>query len=131
MEQKELFTEALKIEDPWYIESIVFNEDLKQLDININFKKGSIFEYEEEETQVKTYHKAYDTRKKSWRHLNFFEYHCYLNVRVPRIKHSQKGITMIFPPFSGRLYGFTLMFEAYVLQLVKHMPVKQVSHGKK
>ena len=59
--------------------------------------------------------------------LNFFEYECYLIVRTPRIKPDSGGIKLTFPPWRGNLYGFTLMYEAYLLQLCKHMPIHQVA----
>jgi transposase len=36
-------------------------------------------------------------------------------------------VLMVMPPWAGKLSGFTLLFEALVVQLCKHMPVSQVS----
>ncbi len=72
-------------------------------------------------------YKAYDTVKKSWRHLNFFEHECYLNSRTPRIKRDDGTVRLIMPPWSGKVNGFTLLFEALMLQLCKNMPVHQVA----
>ena len=82
----QLFETALGIGTPWFINEVTFNEDKKRLDIYIDFKKGSEFYYEDEEQSIKGDFKAYDTVKKSWRHLNFFEHETYLNARVPRVK---------------------------------------------
>jgi transposase len=68
-------------------------------------------------------HPVYDTQEKEWRHLNFFEHECYLQARVPRVKLPDGSIRLIEPPWSGLQNGFTLLFEALVLQLAKHMPV--------
>jgi transposase len=46
---------------------------------------------------------------------------------VPRIKIDKKSIRLIQPPWSGLSNGFTLLFEALVLQLASHMPVNTVS----
>jgi hypothetical protein len=35
---------------------------------------------------------AYDTKAKTYRHMNFFEHECYLHVRVPRIKRDDGNI---------------------------------------
>ncbi|CAO0823839.1 hypothetical protein DFAR_3960012 [Desulfarculales bacterium] len=29
--------------------------------------------------------KAHDFREFTWRHLNFFQHHCYVTARVPRV----------------------------------------------
>jgi transposase len=119
--QTKLFEMALNIESPFYIKEIEFNIDHKRLDIYIDFKRGSTFDY-----QGGSY-KAYDTKNKQWRHLNFFEHECYLNVRVPRIKLDDGSIKLISLPWEGKNSGFTLLFEALILQLCKAMPVNQVS----
>lgn len=123
----QLFEQALHIKNPWFIKDINFNHKAKRLDIQIDFYKGSTFHYESEEENVKGDFKAYDTEIKEWRHLNFFEHECYLQARVPRIKIDEKRIRLIDPPWSGLSNGFTLLFEALVLQLASHMPVNTVS----
>jgi hypothetical protein len=45
---------------------------------------------------------------------------------VPRIKPDSGGIKMIMPPWSGVVSGFTLLLEALLLTMCKHMPIHQV-----
>ena len=124
---QQLFEEALHIQDPWFIKDIQFDSKNKRLDIHIDFHKGSVFHYESKENNINGDFKAYDTQLKQWRHLNFFEHECYLHARVPRIKIDKKSIRLIQPPWSELSNGFTLLFEALVLQLASHMPVNTVS----
>lgn len=119
--QKRLFEQALHIEAPYYIKELNFDIEARRLDIHIDFKKGSTFINESKE------YKAYDTKEKKWRHLNFFEYECYLHARVPRIRLEDGGIKLIRMPWEGLSLGFTLLFEALLMQLCKAMPVNQVS----
>lgn len=123
---KNVFELALHIQEPWYIENIEFSEENKRLDIHVNFKEGSLFDYESPDENIKGSYKAYDTKEKSWRHLNFFEHECYLHGRVPRVKIDENTVRLIRPPWSGVSNGFTLLFEALVLQLASHMPVHRV-----
>ena len=37
-------------------------------------------------------------KKKTWRHLNFFQYECYLNVRTPRVRTDDNRTLLILPP---------------------------------
>jgi transposase len=122
--QKDLFTVALNIQQPFYVKEIEFNPEAKRLDVHIDFKRGSIFQYNVDGTKESC--KAYDTKEKQWRHLNFFEHECYLNVRVPRVKLSNGKVKLYPMPWEGQNSGFTLLFEALVLQLCKAMPVNQV-----
>lgn len=127
MQIEHLFGQALGIVDPWYIDRVHFDPDHKRLNIYVNFKKGATFSYKDEKTGETNDYKAHDTREKTWRHLNFFEYECYLIVRTPRIKPDKGGIVMIMPPWSGVISGFTLLFEALLLNMCRHTPIHQVS----
>jgi len=126
MQLETLFAAALGIHAPWKISSLTFNSEKKKLDIEVDFERGATFENEDEKTGEKEYYNAYDTVQKTWRHLIFFEHECYLHARIPRIKPKGGGIKMIFPPWSGAVIGFTLLFEALILQMCKNMPVHQV-----
>ena len=121
----ELFEKALGINSPWFIKSIDFDEKKKQLDIRVDFKRGAIFMDDKE--KIKRSYKAYDTVKKTWRHLNFFQHECYLHTRTPRIKRPDGKIRLITPPWSGVVSGFTLLFEGLIIQLCRAMPVHSVS----
>ena len=124
---QQLFELALNIQQPWYIKDIQFNIESKRLDIHIDFKKGSVFHYESEKENIKGDFKVYDTEIKQWRHLNFFEHECYLHARVPRLDISESTKRLINPPWAGLGNGFTMLFEALLLQLASHMPVHTVS----
>lgn len=123
MDTTTIFSTALGITDPWYVKSVKFDKELKRLDIQIAFKKGSSFSV----TGVDGMHKAYDTVEKSWRHLNFFQHECYLTARVPRVRTPDDKLHTVAPIWAGLLNGFTLLFEALILELGRCMPVHQLS----
>lgn len=120
METKNLFEIALGINSPWYVKSVEFTEEKRRLDIYIDFKKGAKFSYEREENL-----KPYDTKKKTWKHLNFFEYETYIHARVPRVQKGDK-VRLIKTPWEGIYSGFTLLYEAMIVSLAKHMPVHTI-----
>lgn len=124
---EDLFQTALGITAPWYIESLKFNVEQSRLDIFINFQRGATFKDNEEDDPSGKEYKAYDTVKKQWRHMNFFQHECYLHARVPRIKRDDGKVRLIPPPWSGKLSGFTLLFEAFLIQMCRSMPVHHVS----
>ena len=62
------------------------------------------------------------SRPTTWRHLNFFQHECYLHARVPRIKRDDGCVRLISPPWSGVVSGFTLLFEALLIQLCMNNP---------
>jgi len=119
---------ALNITDPWFVTDLKFDAELKRLDVYIDFEKGSKFEYIDSKTEeLHKDLKAYDTKNKVWRHLNFFEHECYLHARVPRVKLPDNKVKLIQTPWEGLSNGFTLLFEALLLQLCQAMPVNKVA----
>ena len=127
LSQKDLFAKALMVEKPWYIHEIQFDQQAGKLEIWIDFERGSTFYYEDKELGVKGEFKAYDTTQKTWRHLNFFQYQCYLHAWIPRVDLGDGKVRQVSAPWEGHTAGFTLLFEALILELVKVMPVHQVS----
>lgn len=118
-----LFTRALKLEPPWKITRIDFDEKAGSIKIYIDFPKGSVFRCPICGKAVK----AYDTTEKEWRHLNFMQYACYLKVRVPRVECPGDGIRQIEVPWARNGADFTFLFEAFAMTLVREMPVNKVS----
>jgi transposase len=122
MNPESLFGIALGITPPWEVEGIEFSKEAKRLDIKIGFQRGAAFDCPVCGAPVP----AYDTTEKTWRHLNFFQYEAYLTARVPRVKcpNTGCGVKQVQVPWARAGSGFTLLFEALVMFLVREMPVK-------
>lgn len=119
---------ALNVTEPWFVTDLKFDIEAKRLDVYIDFKKGSSFNYKEQNSSEEfTDLKVHDTKDKRWRHLNFFEHECYIHARVPRVKLPNGKVKLIKTPWEGLSNGFTLLFEALALQLCQAMPVKKVA----
>jgi transposase len=125
MKPEELFAQALFIDSPWFVEKIDLNIQNGELNIFIDFERGSEFAYEDHELGIKGKYKAYDTAEKTWRHLNFFQYKCFLTAHVPRVDIGNGKVRRVRTPWEGESSGFTLMFEAFALELLKMLPVHQ------
>ena len=66
---------------------------------------------------------AHDFQEKTWRHLNFFQHHCYVHASVPRVKCPDHGVKLVDVPWARKGSAFTLLFEQAALTLVREMPV--------
>ena len=118
-----LFEAALGIASPWYINGVEFDVAKKTLAIAIDFIAGSRFAV----PGIEGTHPAHDTVIKRYRHLNFFQHECHLEVRVPRVRLPDGGIRQVEPDWAGRLAGFTLLFEALVMAMCREMTFAAVS----
>jgi len=118
-----LFEAALGIAKPWFVAGVHFDEASKVLSVGIDYTAGSRFGVE----GVAGEHPVYDSLPKRYRHLNFFQHECVLEVRTPRVKLPDGSVRLIEPAFAGKLSGFTLLFEALVLMLARQMPFAAVA----
>lgn len=63
-----------------------------------------------------------NTVERTWRHLNFFQYKTFLHARVLKVRWNGK-CPQVSVPWARKNSGFTLLFEAMVLEYAKHMTV--------
>src|SRR5580704_6626876 len=120
MNENELFQAALGILPPWLIHQCSFSVDAGRLDLYLDFPRGATFSCP---VCGAANCKAFDTTTLTWRHLNFFQHQTYLHARTPRVECSRCGVHRVSVPWARPGSGFTLLFEAFVIQLAKVMPV--------
>jgi transposase len=123
MDTNSLFTMALGLQAPWEVKHLQFDEEAKRLDITIDFTRGADFPCPVCGQPAK----VHDTEEKTWRHMNFFQYACYLTARVPRCKCDKDGVKQVQVPWARPGSGFTLMFEALLMVLVRSMTVREAA----
>lgn len=123
-----LFQAALGLNDPWFVAASrlttlptfgeVSDPGGMVLELEIDFKKGARLPCPVCGAACPTH----DTSKQTWRHLNFWQHASYLLARVPRVKCEHHGVKQVAVPWARPGSGFTLLFEAMILSLLKHMP---------
>lgn len=125
MNTESLFKEALGLSTPWEVTDLEFSAEDKRLDITIDFSRGSTFTCP---VCGAPGAKAYDTQEEEWRHLDFFQHTTHLHARVPRVTCPKGcGVKKVRVPWARAGSGFTLLFEALIMALVREMPVAAVA----
>ncbi len=124
MRDTELLQAALGLGTPWAVSGSRFDALARRLDIDITFAKGARFACPCCEATGCPVH---DTEQKSWRHLSFFQHEAYLNARVPRIRCEVCGVKRVNVPWAREGSGFTLLFEAMLMPLLRSTPVAEVA----
>ena len=120
-----LFRAALGLESPWEVVDVTFDVDQGRIDLHVGFASGARFPCPHCDAEGQPVH---DTRERSWRHLNFFQYQAYIHAQVPRVRcHTCDKTTQVEVPWARRNSGFTLLMEALLVTLCKAMPVRQVA----
>jgi transposase len=124
MRDTNLMQQALGLTPPWTVVRSDFDTEAGRLDVEIDFTPGRRFACPNCGAADCP---AYDTQRKTWRHLNFFQHRAYLHARVPRVRCETCGIRQVNVPWARPDSGFTLLFEAMVMTMVSAMPVKAVA----
>jgi transposase len=124
MRDTTLMQQALGLAPPWTVVRSDFDTEAGRLDVQIDFTPSSRFTCPNCGAADCP---AYDTQRKTWRHLNFFQHQTYLNARVPRVRCEVCGIRQVNVPWARPDSGFTLLFEAMVMTMVSAMPVAAVA----
>jgi len=125
MQPETLFGLALGITPPWYVKAAEFSADSGQLDLYLDFKRGARFPCPSCGTEGAQPH---DSSEDTWRHMNFFQYKTYLHARVPRVECPRGcGVKLIEVPWARPDSGFTQLFEAHLMILLREMPVATVA----
>lgn len=121
MDNHQIFSLGLGLTPPWKLidQRLELENDPHELHLRIQADRGSQFPCPE----CGDLCKAHDFKELTWRHLNFFQHHCYLTAPVPRIKCPKHGVKSIEVPWARKGSQFTLLFEQAALTLVREMPV--------
>lgn len=129
MDTTSLFTAALQLPDPWRVSGVEFRDGAdgrRELHVTIGFAPGSRFHCSEAgcgETSCP----VHDVRERVWRHLNFFQYKAFIHAGVPRVACPEHGVRAVPVPWARPGSGFTLLFEAMVVELAKTQPVADIA----
>jgi len=125
MQAEEIVALGLGLTPPWKVMSQPLDTDHTptKLHLEIGADRGALYPCPECGAACK----AYDFKEFTWRHLNFFQHHCYLTARLPRINCPEHGIRRVEAPWAREGSRFTLLFEQVVMSLVREMSVNAVA----
>jgi hypothetical protein len=110
-----LFTAALQLEAGWKVRECRFEGEPRRLLLKLDFEEGKRFGCPECGKLCPTH----DTNIKRWRDLNFFQYECLLEARVPRSSCPEHGVLSVAVPWAREGSGFALLFEALAMLLCR------------
>ena len=122
MDGNQVLMLGLGIEAPWKLvnQHLDILASPNELVLEIEAERGSLY-------PCPTCSKAcpaHDFKSLTWRHLNFFQHHCYIKANVPRTRCAEHGVKRVNVPWARAGSKFTLLFEQSVLVPAREMPVK-------
>jgi len=123
MDELSLYEHILSVSKPWFVEHIELDKPSDTVhvfvacDFNIALrcpacgKKCS----------------RYDSRKRTWRHLDTCQYQTKVHANVPRTDCPEHGPLLIEVPWAEKGGRYTSLFEAYVIAWLKDASIQAVS----
>lgn len=125
MNANDLLTLGLGLSEPWKVtdQTLDLEKQPSELRLEVEADRGSLSPCPE----CLELCKAHDFKEFTWRHLNFFQHHCLIRARVPRVKCPEHGIHRVQVPWARPGSGFTLLFEQVIMTLAREMPVATIA----
>lgn len=105
---------SLQLGGDWKIDRMFLDAEAQRIDIYISHADRPLICPQTGETGT-----LYDHRKeRSWRHLDWFQFRCFIHCRVPRVK-SSAGVNTIRVPWSSASQRYTEAFESWTIRLLQ------------
>ncbi|NDY91938.1 ISL3 family transposase [Ideonella livida] len=119
-----LFTSALGLQLPWVVEDVKLDTAKRRIDFEIGCQGVSL----SCPACGAAAQPVHDRLRRSWRHLDFFQFEAWLHCDVPRVACGGCGkTTQMSVPWARPGSGFTAAFEALALTLCRDLPVRQAA----
>src|ERR1700719_3663002 len=108
MEAKDVFTLGLGLSEPWKLcdQRLDVEKRPHELHLEVASERGALFPCPECGRACK----AHDFAVFTWQHLNFFQHHCFITARVPRVDCPDHGVKRVTVPWARADSRFTLLF---------------------
>jgi len=123
MRDKELYAQILGIKSPWEVIGVDLSLSSAEVRVQVALKQGA-------KASCPICSKAapgYDSRPRRWRHLDTCQYKTILEANVPRVDCKQHGVVTVAVPWAEPGSGFTVLFEALVIDWLKEASTLAVS----
>lgn len=124
LEVEGLFTAALGLGDPWKAAKVELNTARRRIDFEVIHTGGRmVCPVCGVPEQL-----VHERVRRSWRHLDFFQFEAWLHASIPRVGCTACGKTSQVPvPWAREGSGFTMLFEALAISLCQDLPVRQAA----
>jgi transposase len=119
-----LFTAALGLQPPWVVAKVNLDTARRRIDFEVECtaRRLACPSCGAPDQAI------HDRNRRSWRHLDFFQFEAWLHAEVPRVGCTSCGkTTQLSVPWAREGSGFTLLFEALALSMCQGLPVRQAA----
>ncbi len=123
MRDTDLYARILGLRAPWQVLRVDLDQTAGSVTVEVAAAGGATF-------ACPTCGKdspGYDRRRRQWRHLDTCQFTTLLDADVPRVNCAEHGVMTVAVPWATPGSGYTLLFEALVIDWLKEASVKAVA----
>ena len=111
MQDRDLYAQILGLVDPWQVRAVQLDQEEKEVRVTVAAKMTATFTCPECGKACP----GYDSRERSWRHLDTCQFKTILVANVPRVNCKEHGVLQVNVPWAEPGCGFTALMEALVI----------------
>lgn len=122
MKDTKMYEELLGLKSPWRVKAVDLRLEQGEVVIHVEPDRQS---WACPECQMRMHVHDYVTRR--WRHLDTCQFKTIIEARVPRVKCSEHGTTLVQVPWAEKHGRFTAMFERLAIDMMHDCSIKAAS----
>lgn len=124
MDAEELIAKTMPLPSGWRVTRAEVRDGEKVVDIYVSFVQN---EGPCPECGISS--RAYDTRRRTWRHLDLLEHQAWIVCDVPRVDCPEHGVGQIHVPWADAYSRFTERFECRVIDWLREASMSAVARN--
>lgn len=117
MQDRDLYARILGLLDPWEVRDVKLDQKAGEVRVTVATKLHASLLCPE----CKKACPRYDSRQRSWRHLDTCQFKTILVADVARIECDEHGVKQVHVPWAEPGSGFTALMEAIVIDWLRSM----------
>lgn len=119
MDELSLYEKILNLSKPWFVEGVSFDEQTETVTVHVAVDS----EEKHRCSKCNAVSPGYDSRKRTWRHLDTCQYKTLVTAYVPRVECAKHGCVTVDVPWAEERSRFTLLFESEVINRLQSASV--------
>ena len=123
MRDTDLYSRLLGISEPWSVSLVEIDTPNKSVTVTVRLDATAPLTC----PHCGQVSPRYDSRRRSWRHLDTMQFQTMLEADIPRVTCGDHGVVQLPVPWAEPGSRFTAMFEALVIDWLKVAPANAVA----
>lgn len=121
--KEQFYAAILGIRAPWEVTDVQLREREEEVHVTVKARADA----RQVCPQCGRACPGYDTRKRSWRHLDTCQFKTFVWADVPRVECGEHGVIQIDVPWADPSSGFTALMEALIIDWLQEASISAVA----